>query len=178
MSRVGRAPIPVPSGVEVTLEGRLVRVKGPRGTLERTVHADIKVERQDDHLLVKRPSDDGFHRSLHGLTRALIANMVQGVTEGFEKNLEIHGVGYRAVPKGDSVEFSLGFSHPIPFDPPNGIEIEIPAPNRVVVRGVDKELVGQVAAEIRGMRVPDPYKQKGVRYAGEYIRKKAGKTAK
>lgn len=155
-----------------------MRVKGPKGTLERTVHADIKVEREDDRLVVKRPSDDGFHRSLHGLTRALIANMVQGVTEGFEKNLEIHGVGYRAVPKGNAVEFSLGYSHTIPFDPPQGIEVEVPAPNRVVVRGADKELVGQVAAEIRGMRVPDPYKQKGVRYAGEYVRKKAGKTAK
>lgn len=178
MSRIGRRPIEIPSGVEVDLAAGRIRVTGPKGELERTLHAEMMVERRDDQIVVTRPSDSGFHRSLHGLTRTLIANMVQGVTEGFEKNLEIHGVGYRAIPKGSAVEISLGYSHPIPIDPPKGIIIEVPAPNRVIVKGPDKELVGQVAAEIRALRRPDPYKQKGVRYAGEYIRKKAGKTAK
>lgn len=171
-------PIPVPGGVDVTVQSGRVRVAGPKGTLERTIPLGIKVEREGNQLVVRRPSDDPYHRSLHGLTRALIANMVAGVTEGFEKNLEIHGVGYRAVAKGKGIELALGYSHSIPFDPPEGITIEVPAPTRIVVRGADKELVGQVAAELRSLRKPDPYKQKGVRYTGEYIRKKAGKTAK
>jgi large subunit ribosomal protein L6 len=178
MSRIGMMPIAIPSGVEVTLERGAVRVKGPKGELHRTLPREMQVERADGELMVRRPSDSGLHRSLHGLTRTLIANMVQGVTEGFEKQLEIHGVGYRAVSKGNAVELSLGYSHTIAFDAPEGVTLEVPTPNRLVVRGADKEMVGQVAAEIRALRKPDPYKQKGVRYAGEYIRKKAGKTAK
>lgn len=171
-------PIAIPQGVEITIDPGFVRVKGPKGMLERSVPKEMAVSRVDDQVLVTRPSDEGFHRSLHGLTRTLIANMVAGVTEGFEKNLEIHGVGYRAAAKGNGIELSLGFSHPIFYEAPEGITFEVPAPNRIVIRGADKEMVGQVAAEIRGLRKPDPYKQKGVRYAGEYIRKKAGKTAK
>lgn len=178
MSRIGKMPIKVPGGVEVALEPGFVRVKGPKGILERTIPREMKVAQQDDQIVVTRPSDEGHHRSLHGLTRTLIANMIDGVTEGFEKNLEIHGVGYRALAKADAIELSLGYSHSITYDPPEGITFEVPAPNRIVVRGANKELVGQVAAEIRSLRTPDPYKQKGVRYAGEYIRKKAGKTAK
>ncbi|HVE75271.1 MAG TPA: 50S ribosomal protein L6 [Actinomycetota bacterium] len=178
MSRIGRAPIPVPSGVEVTLEPGFARVKGPKGTLERTLPRAMKVERQGDEILVTRPSDDGPHRSLHGLTRTLIANMIQGVTEGFSKNLEIHGVGYRAAAKGNGLEIQVGYSHPVEYPAPEGITFEVSTPTRITVRGADKEMVGQVAAEIRSVRKPDPYKQKGIRYEGEYIRKKAGKTAK
>lgn len=188
MSRIGRTPIGVPSGVEVTLEKGFVRVTGPKGTLERTLPSEITVARQEDQLVVTRPSDEGRHRSLHGLTRTLIANMVVGVTDGFSKELEIHGVGYRAAAKGSAVEFQLGYSHPIVLEPPAGIAVEVEAGrsasdpskqvSKITVRGADKELVGQVAAKIRAFRKPDPYKQKGVRYTGEYIRKKAGKTAK
>jgi large subunit ribosomal protein L6 len=178
MSRIGRTPIAIPSGVEVTVAPGQVRVKGPKGELERTIPAEMSVQKQDDTILVQRPSDEGRHRSLHGLTRTLIANMVQGVVEGFEKNLEIHGVGYRAAPKDNGIELQLGYSHPIAYPAPPGITFEVPTPTRITVRGSDKELVGQVAAELRALRKPDPYKQKGVRYAGEYIRKKAGKTAK
>ncbi|MGH2704841.1 MAG: 50S ribosomal protein L6 [Actinomycetota bacterium] len=178
MSRIGRTPITVPAGVEVTLEPGFVRVRGPKGALERTIPRAMAVDRQNDHIVVTRPSDDGEHRSLHGLTRTLIANMVQGVTEGFQKNLEIHGVGYRAIAKGEGIELALGYSHPISYPAPEGITFEVPSPTKITIRGADKELVGQVAAEIRALRSPDPYKQKGVRYAGEQIRKKAGKTAK
>lgn len=178
MSRIGRSPIEVPGGVEVTLEPGFVRVKGPKGTLERTLPRQIAVSQEDGQILVTRPSDDGPHRSLHGLTRTLVANMVEGVTQGFEKNLEIHGVGYRAAPKGSGLELQLGYSHPVEYPAPEGITFEVPTPTRITIRGADKEKVGQVAAEIRAIRKPDPYKQKGVRYAGEYIRKKAGKTAK
>lgn len=178
MSRIGRTPIAIPTGVDVTVEPGFVRVKGPKGTLERTIPKQMSVEKTDGEIVVRRPSDEGLHRSLHGLTRTLIANMVAGVTEGFEKSLEIHGVGYRAVAKESGLELSLGYSHTINYDAPEGISFEVPAPNRITVRGADKEMVGQVAAEIRSLRKPDPYKQKGVRYAGEYIRKKAGKTAK
>jgi len=168
----------VPSGVEVELRRGFARVKGPKGTLERTLPADISLEQQEGQILVTRPSDSGTHRSLHGLTRTLVANMVQGVTEGFEKNLEIHGVGYRAAAKGSGIELQLGYSHSVEYPAPEGITFELASPTRITVRGADKEKVGQVAAEIRALRKPDPYKQKGVRYAGEYIRKKAGKTAK
>lgn len=178
MSRIGRTPIPVPSGVEVTLEPAFVRVKGPKGTLERTLPRDISVARDGDQLTVTRPSDSGEHRSLHGLTRTLVANLITGVTTEFSKNLEIHGVGYRAALKGDTLELSLGYSHPVLYPTPAGITFELTSPTRLTVRGADKELVGQVAAEIRSKRKPDPYKQKGVRYAGEVIRKKAGKTSK
>lgn len=178
MSRIGNAPITVPSGVEVTLEPGFVRVKGPKGTLERTLPTEISVNREGDMIVVTRPSEDGEHRSLHGLTRTLIANLITGVTEEFSKNLEIHGVGYRAALKGRDLELSLGYSHPITYPAPEGITFEVPTPTRVTVRGANKETVGQVAAEIRSKRVPDPYKQKGVRYEGEVIRKKTGKTAK
>ncbi|MGH2771806.1 MAG: 50S ribosomal protein L6 [Actinomycetota bacterium] len=178
MSRIGRAPIPVPSGVEVTLEKGRVKVKGPKGSLEQAVPVAISIAREGDEIVVTRPSESGPHRSLHGLTRSLVANMVSGVTEGFQKDLEIHGVGYRAAAKGSGIELMLGYSHPINYPAPEGITFELATPTKITVRGIDKQLVGQVAAEIRSLRKPDPYKQKGVRYAGEHIRKKAGKTAK
>ena len=178
MSRIGRQPIAIPSGVEVTVDGSRVSVKGPRGSLEQTFHADMRVIKEDGSLRVERPSDERLHRSLHGLTRTLLANMVEGVTNGFEKRLEIVGVGYRAALKGSDLELQVGFSHPVAFRPPSGIEFEVPAQNRVTVRGIDKQLVGEVAAEIREIRKPEPYKGKGIRYEGEYVRKKAGKAAK
>ena len=155
-----------------------VTVKGPRGQLEQSFHRDLRIILDDGTLKVERPDDEREHRSLHGLTRTLIANMVEGVTNGYEKRLEIVGVGYRAALKGTSLELSVGYSHPVTFPPPAGIEFEVPAPNRVVVRGIDKQLVGEVAAEIRQVRKPEPYKGKGIRYEGEYVRKKAGKAAK
>lgn len=178
MSRIGKEPITVPAGVDITLEDRFVRVKGPKGTLERGLPKDIQLTREGDQILVTRPSDSGEHRSLHGLTRTLVNNLVIGVTTEFTKNLEIHGVGYRCALKGRVLELSLGYSHPVVYPAPDGITFEVPSPTRITVRGADKELVGQVAAEIRSKRKPDPYKQKGVRYAGEVIRKKAGKTSK
>ena len=179
MSRIGRAPIPVPSGVEVTLAGSSVTVKGPRGTLARTLPPDITVDQGDGVLLVKRPDDEREHRALHGLTRSLVNNMVVGVTTGFQKDLEIVGVGYRAVAQGPTtLELALGFSHPVRVEAPEGITFEVPAPTRITVRGNDKETVGQVAANIRKLRKPEPYKGKGVRYAGEVVRRKAGKAAK
>lgn len=178
MSRIGRAPIPVPDGVDISLEPGFVRVKGPKGTLQRTLPKDIAVSREGDQIMVSRPSDSGEHRSLHGLTRTLVANLVNGVTQEFSKNLEIHGVGYRVALKGSDLELSLGYSHPVPYKAPPGIFFEVSSPTRITVRGADKEVVGQVAAEIRSKRKPDPYKQKGIRYAGEQIRKKAGKTSK
>ncbi|MEX0789609.1 MAG: 50S ribosomal protein L6 [Actinomycetota bacterium] len=178
MSRIGKEPITVPAGVDVTLEPRFVRVKGPKGTLERALPKDIVVSREGDTITVTRPTESGEHRSLHGLTRTLIANLVQGVTEEYTKNLEIHGVGYRCALKGDTLELQLGYSHPVVVATPPGITFEVPTPTRITVRGADKELVGQIAANIRAKRKPDPYKQKGVRYAGEVIRKKAGKTSK
>lgn len=177
MSRIGRMPIPVPKGMEVEIEGQSVTVKGPRGELTREFHPDMIIEMEEGTLLVKRPSDSGLHRSLHGLTRSLLANMVEGVTNGFEKNLEIHGVGYRAVAKDKDVELVLGFSHPVLVKAPEGVEFEVVTPTKLRVKGMDKQKVGQMAAKIRALRKPDPYKGKGVRYAGEYIRRKAGKTA-
>ena len=178
MSRIGRQPIPVPDGVEVQLDGVRVTVTGPRGSLHRDLHPRMKVTVDDGTVVVRRPSDERLDRSLHGLTRTLIANMVEGVTEGFEKRLEIQGVGYRAALQGADLELQVGYSHSVRFRPPEGIEFEVPAANRIVVRGIDKQLVGEVAADIRKVRKPEPYKGKGIRYEGEYVRKKAGKAAK
>jgi large subunit ribosomal protein L6 len=178
MSRIGRKPITIPAGVDVTIDGSHVAVKGPRGSLERDLHPDMRVVMEDGEIRVERPSDERLHRSLHGLTRTLVANMIEGVTNGYEKRLEIVGVGYRAVYKDPDIELALGFSHPVDVAAPPGIEFEVPAPNRIVIRGIDKQLVGQVAANIRKVRKPEPYKGKGVRYEGEYVRKKAGKAAK
>jgi large subunit ribosomal protein L6 len=179
MSRIGRAPIPVPTGVEVNLGDRQVTVKGPKGTLARSVPGAITIRQEDSTLFVERPDDERASRALHGLTRSLVNNMVVGVTDGFTKDLEIVGVGYRATAKGpDQLELALGFSHPVIVDAPNGVTFEVPQPTRISVKGIDKELVGQVAANIRKIRKPEPYKGKGVRYAGERVIRKAGKAAK
>ena len=179
MSRIGRLPIPVPSGVEVTLDGQAVTVKGPKGTLSHTVPAPITIERSEDGtLLVARPDDERESRSLHGLTRSLVANMVTGVTDGYAKGMEIRGVGYRVAAKGSDLEFALGYSHPVPVAAPDGISFEVQSPTKFVVRGIDKQKVGEVAANIRKLRKPDPYKGKGVRYEGEQIKLKVGKTGK
>jgi large subunit ribosomal protein L6 len=179
MSRVGRSPIPVPSGVTVTLDSDNVTVKGPQGELSRVLPEGITVRQEESALLVERPDDERHHRALHGLTRSLVANMVTGVTAGFTKELEIVGVGYRATARGaESLELALGFSHPVIVNAPNGVSFEVPAPTRIIVKGIDKEKVGQVAADIRKIRKPEPYKGKGVRYAGERVLRKAGKAAK
>jgi large subunit ribosomal protein L6 len=179
MSRIGRSPIAVPSSVTLTLAEGHVTVKGPQGTLERALPEGITLRQDGDTLLVERPDDEREHRSLHGLTRSLVANMVQGVTEGYSKELEIVGVGYRAQPKGPgSLELALGFSHPVLFDAPEGITFDVPSPTRIIVKGIDKEAVGQVAANLRKLRKPEPYKGKGVRYAGERVLRKAGKAQK
>jgi large subunit ribosomal protein L6 len=177
MSRIGRKPIPVPETVTVTIEPELVRVHGPRGELTERVHRDIAVEQQDGQLVVKRPTDRGEHRALHGLTRSLVANMVEGVTTGFEKRLEIQGVGYRAALKGSDLELALGYSHPVAVKAPAGIEFEVPMPTRIVVKGNSKQAVGEIAAIIRKQRPPEPYKGKGIRYEGEYVARKVGKRA-
>jgi large subunit ribosomal protein L6 len=177
MSRIGRAPILVPGGVEVTIEPELVRVDGPRGTLQERIPRDITVTREDDMLMVRRPTDRGEHRSLHGLVRTLVANMVVGVTDGYEKRLEIQGVGYRAQMRGSDLELALGYSHPVNVIAPEGIEFEVPAPTRVVVRGNSKQQVGELAAYIRKQRPPEPYKGKGIRYEGEVVVRKVGKRA-
>ena len=180
MSRIGKLPVPVPSGVEVTLDESVVTVKGPKGTLSHTVAAPIVVARDDDGAItVARPNDERESRSLHGLTRTLIANMVTGVTEGYEKRLEIVGVGYRVLSKGPTqLEFQLGYSHPIVFDAPEGITFSVEGPTKFGVSGIDKQLVGEVAANIRKLRKPEPYKGKGIRYAGEVVRRKVGKAGK
>lgn len=178
MSRIGRAPIAVPAGVEVTINGNVIEVKGPQGQLTREFHPEMQVELDAGSILVTRPSDEKEHRSLHGLTRTLIANMVQGVTVGFTRNLEIIGVGYRAAKQGNKLVLSLGYSHPIEVDPAPGIEIEVPTPTKISVKGIDKELVGQTAANIRDFRRPEPYLGKGIRYEGEKVRRKAGKAGK
>ena len=179
MSRIGRLPVTVPSGVDVTIDGQDVKVKGPKGELALTVTAPITVGRGDEGAIeVSRPDDERESRSLHGLTRSLIANMVEGVTKGFEKKLEIYGTGYRVQNRGGSLEFALGYSHPITVEPPAGITFTVEGPTRFAVQGIDKQLVGEVAANIRKLRRPDPYKGKGVRYAGEQIRRKVGKAGK
>jgi large subunit ribosomal protein L6 len=177
MSRIGRAPITLPAGVEIDIGPGRVGVKGPRGTLEQAVPHEITVSVDDGVVTVTRPTDRGPHRSLHGLTRTLVANMVEGVTNGYEKRLEIQGVGYRAALRGTSIELLLGFSHPVVVEPPAGIEFEIPTPTQIIIRGNDKQSVGQVAADIRRLRPPEPYKGKGIRYAGEVVRRKVGKRA-
>jgi large subunit ribosomal protein L6 len=177
MSRIGRKPIPVPESVTVELAPGRVAVKGPKGELAQSLSAEMKVQQDDGTVTVERPTDRGEHRALHGLTRSLIANMVEGVTEGFEKRLEIQGVGYRAQLKGKNLEMALGYSHPVPIEPPEGIEFDVPQPTEIVVRGIDKQLVGQVAADIRKRRPPEPYKGKGIRYRDEHVMRKVGKRA-
>jgi len=177
MSRVGKLPVPVPEGVEVRVDGSRVSVKGPKGSLEQSFDPDMGIELVDGEVRVTRPTNQVRHRSLHGLTRSLIANMVEGVTEGFRRSLEIQGVGYRAEKRGRNLVLNVGFSHPVEFDVPEGIEIEVENPTLLHVSGADKQLVGEVAAEIRHVRPPEPYKGKGIRYVGEQVRRKAGKAA-
>ena len=177
MSRIGRKPVPVPEAVTVEVAPGNIAVKGPKGELTQTYSQDMTVELTDGVVTVARPTDRGEHRALHGLTRSLIANMVEGVTDGFEKRLEIQGVGYRAALKGKNLELALGYSHPVPIEAPEGIEFEVPQPTEIIVRGIDKQLVGQVAADIRKRRPPEPYKGKGIRYRGEHVARKVGKRA-
>jgi large subunit ribosomal protein L6 len=177
MSRIGRAPITIPTGVDVTITGANVSVKGPKGQLAMNVHPSMEVTIADSVMTVTRPNDSGPNRSLHGLTRTLLANMVTGVTTGFEKKLEIQGVGYRASKKGADLEILVGYSHPVVVSPPENIEFDVPVPTQIVVRGIDKQRVGQVAADIRSIRRPEPYKGKGIRYEGEVVRRKVGKRA-
>jgi large subunit ribosomal protein L6 len=178
MSRIGKLAIPIPSGVEIAIQGNHVAVKGPKGQLERDVAPELRIVHEDGQLRVERPSDEKKYRELHGLTRTLLANMVTGVTDGFRKGLEITGVGYRAQLVGQKLQLNLGYSHPIEIDPPAGVSFELENPTRLAVVGIDKELVGHVAARVRATRKPEPYKGKGVRYAGEQVRRKAGKAGK
>ena len=177
MSRIGRKPIPVPAGVEIQIEPELVTVKGPKGELSERIPRDITVVLEGEELLVTRPTDRGEHRSLHGLTRSLVANMVEGVTDGFEKTLEIQGVGYRAALKGSDLTLALGYSHPVEIPAPDGISFDVPQPTSVIVKGISKQLVGETAAKIRKSRPPEPYKGKGIRYEGEHVIRKVGKRA-
>jgi large subunit ribosomal protein L6 len=177
VSRIGKQPIAVPDGVEITIEPELVKVKGPKGELEERVSREIGVAQENGEIVVTRPTDRGEHRALHGLTRSLIANMVEGVTSGFEKRLEIQGVGYRAQLQGDKIVLALGYSHPVEVNAPSGIEFEVPQPTRITVRGISKQAVGEVAAIIRKQRPPEPYKGKGIRYEGEHVARKVGKRA-
>jgi large subunit ribosomal protein L6 len=177
MSRIGRQPIPLPAGVTVAIEPEAVRVNGPKGELSERIHKDIEVTQDGEQVLISRPTDRGEHRALHGLTRSLVANMVHGVTTGYEKRLEIQGVGYRAQLKGRNLELAIGFSHPVGVPAPEGIEFEVPQPTRVVVKGISKQLVGETAAIIRKQRPPEPYKGKGIRYEGEHVQRKVGKRA-
>jgi large subunit ribosomal protein L6 len=177
MSRIGRKPIPVPTSVTVSIEPEVVRVAGPRGELSERIPRDITVAQEDGQLVVTRPTNRGEHRALHGLTRSLVANMVEGVTNGYQKTLEIQGVGYRAQLRGRDLELALGFSHPVSIKAPQGIEFEVPQPTRVIVKGISKQVVGEVAATIRKRRPPEPYKGKGIRYEGEYVARKVGKRA-
>lgn len=176
MSRIGRAPIAIPDGVKVDVKGNVVSVKGPKGELRREFHKDMIIEVANGEILVKRPTENKEHKSLHGLTRTLIFNMVTGVTQGYQKNLEIAGVGYRAAKQGNKLVLTLGYSHPVEVEQPKGLEIQVPAPTKITVSGINKEQVGAMAAQIRGYREPEPYKGKGIRYEGEHIRRKVGKT--
>jgi large subunit ribosomal protein L6 len=177
MSRIGKKPVPIPKGVTVTLDGSKVTVKGPKGELSRSLPAAMLVSMKDNEVVVERPSEENEHKALHGLTRTLVANMVEGVTSGFEKRLEIQGVGYRAALRGNDLELALGYSHPVSVKAPDGIEFEVPVPTRIVVRGNSKQAVGEIAAIIRKQRPPEPYKGKGIRYEGEYVARKVGKRA-
>lgn len=176
MSRIGKQPIPVPPGVDVKIEGTTVRVKGPKGELERELHRDMVIKQEEGQLVVERPSDNKLHRSLHGLTRTLLSNMVLGVTAGFQKNLELVGVGYRASKQGNKLVLAVGYSHPVEIEPEAGLEIEVPVPTKISIKGTDKEKVGALAAKVRAVREPEPYKGKGIKYEGERIRRKAGKA--
>jgi large subunit ribosomal protein L6 len=176
MSRIGKQPIPVPPGVEVKIEGSTVRVKGPKGELARELHRDMVIKQEEGQLVVERPSDNKLHRSLHGLTRTLLNNMVVGVTAGFQKNLELVGVGYRASKQGNKLVLAVGYSHPVEIEPEAGLEIEVPVPTKISIKGTDKEKVGALAAKVRAVREPEPYKGKGIKYEGEKIRRKAGKA--
>ncbi len=178
MSRIGKQPITLPKGVEVRIDGVDVTVKGPRGQLSQRIHAELALEQQDGQLLVKRPTDQPRHRAMHGLYRTLIANMVTGVSEGFSRTLEMQGVGYRAQMQGTNLVLNIGFSHPVEVPPPANIEFEVDGTSKIIIKGINKELVGQVAADVRKIRPPEPYKGKGIRYAGEYVRRKAGKAGK
>ncbi|MDT8862276.1 50S ribosomal protein L6 [Alkalihalobacillus sp. MEB130] len=178
MSRIGKKPVEVPSGVTITLDGTLLTVKGPKGELQRNLHEDMKINIEENQVTVERPSDNKEHRALHGTTRSLINNMVEGVTKGFERSLELVGVGYRATKSGQKLVLNVGYSHPVEIVPEQGIEIEVPANTKVIVKGIDKERVGALASNIRSVRLPEPYKGKGIRYEGEYIRRKEGKTGK
>jgi len=178
MSRIGRKPIQVPNGVSINLDNTVITVKGPKGTLSREIHKEMKVNVTETEILVERPSDNKLHRSLHGTTRSIIANMVSGVTDGFSKNLELVGVGYRANKAGDKIVLNVGYSHPVEIAPDNGIEFDVPANTKITVRGIDKELVGATAAKIRSVREPEPYKGKGIKYEGERIIRKEGKSGK
>lgn len=178
MSRIGRKPIAIPNGVTVTLDNTLITVNGPKGTLSRQVHKDMKINVEASEITVERPTDNKLHRSLHGTTRSVVANMVSGVTEGYSKNLELVGVGYRANKTGNKLVLNVGYSHPVEITPENGIEFDVPAQNKITVRGIDKELVGATAAKIREVRLPEPYKGKGIKYEGERILRKEGKAGK
>jgi large subunit ribosomal protein L6 len=177
MSRIGKQPIPVPAGVSISIASEMVRVNGPKGELSERVPRDITVAQEGEQLIVTRPTDRGEHRALHGLTRSLVANMVEGVTSGFQKTLEIQGVGYRAQLKGRDLELALGYSHPVSIKAPDGIDFEVPQPTRVIVRGISKQQVGELAANVRKARPPEPYKGKGIRYEGEHVARKVGKRA-
>lgn len=176
MSRIGRMPITVPAGVEVKIDNNVVTVKGPKGTLTKELHKDMNISLEDGQIIVTRPSDEKHHRALHGLTRSLINNMVEGVTNGFEKRLELVGVGYRATKQGNKLVLAVGYSHPVEMVPEDGVEVEVPAPNKIIVKGIDKERVGAFAANVRAVREPEPYKGKGIKYENEVIRRKEGKT--
>jgi len=178
MSRIGKKPIPVPNGIDIEIQGNVVQVKGAKGQMKKEFHGDMLIKLTDGNIVVERPSESRLHRSLHGLTRTLIANMIEGVSKGFEKALELNGVGYRAQKQGNKLVLNVGFSHPVEVDVVEGVEIEVPAQNKIVVKGIDKELVGAVAAKIRAIRKPEPYKGKGIKYQDEYIRRKSGKTGK
>ena len=178
MSRIGRMPIVVPAGVEVKIDGQNIEVKGPKGTLTQTVHSDMAISMEGNEIIVTRPSDNKEHRALHGLTRSLVANMVEGVSNGYKKELEINGIGYRAAMEGNTLVMNIGYSHKVEMPQPEGIKIEVPGPNKIVISGPDKQKVGQFAAEVREKRPPEPYKGKGIKYVDEYIRRKEGKAGK